>query len=47
MPVTRIDSCLINTDGAIKVGLVGNFLGSQIIGTGSNLVQDVVLDEAA
>ena len=47
MPVARINTCLINTDGTFEVGLVGNLLRRQVIGTGSNLVQNVVLDETA
>ena len=45
MPVTGVDECLDNANGAFKVGLVGNLLGCQVIHACSNFVQNVILDE--
>ena len=46
MPVTGIDTGLINTNGTFEVGLVSNLLGCQVVSTGSNLIQNVILYEA-
>ena len=47
MPVTGVDTGLVNTDGTFKVRLVGNLHRREVIGTGSNLVQDMILDKTA
>ena len=49
MPVTGVYKVFKNTDGTIKTCQslnIGNLLRSKVIGTGSNHIQDVVLDEA-